>query len=108
MTLEWYERGRREFADGIPRAAAPTPEGRPAGDEWRRGWDEAALTAETDGPPPGVREVAEVSLAMCDGILTLVDANGRTLGRQANVFVEQDQDGVKATVSFFGKNLTAL
>lgn len=110
--MEWYERGRQDFADGVSRAAAPTPEGKPAGDEWRLGWDEAASAAETDKPPPGVREVAEVSLVMRDGVLFMVDASGRMLGRQQNVVVEQDATGgdisCKVHVTFVGNNLTEL
>ena len=101
--MDWRERGKKDFRDGVPRAAAPNSQDTPAGGAWRRGWDEAAGEAEQQG-----LEVAGVALVLRAGRLTLVDAAGRVLGTQANIAVQQNDEGLAAAVTFTGLRLDAV
>ncbi len=99
--MDWRERGKKDFRDGVPRVAAPNSQDTSAGGAWRRGWDEAAGEAERQGI-----EVTEVALVLRAGRLYLVDAAGRVLGTQTSIVIEQNDEGLAAAVTFTGLRLT--
>ena len=100
---DWLERGKKDFRDGVPRVGAPAGEGSAHGNDWRKGWD----AAETEGEQARL-QMADVEIVLHDGRLFLVDEQGRVLGMQTNVVVEQSDDGLAASVSFRGLRLRAV
>ncbi len=101
--IDWYQRGKHDFAEGVPRSGAPSSEEATAGREWRRGWDEAASKARKRRP-----DLSSVELLMRDGRLYLVDESGRVLGNQTNLVLEQGEDGTAASVTFAGLRIRTL
>lgn len=98
--MDWYERGRSDYGEKVGRHCAPTPEGRVAGDEWRRGWD--AAKAEDDGKESKVKtyETVPVRLEAIGGKIMLCDHAGRVIGQQVHLVIETSERGYVASVSF--------
>ena len=99
--MTWRERGAHDLARGIPREPRPCPAGTPEGDDWRAGWDEEAQGA---APEDGhlVFRMAPVGLLLKGGQFHLVDSQGRQLGAQVYIKVEQAEHGHNVTVTFSG------
>lgn len=100
---DWYQRGVHDYNEKVPRIAAPTPVGLPAGDEWRDGWDSAAKVSELEGKQS--LEIAYPELILKAGKLVLIDDRGRVIGVQIGIVVEQHDDEVSASVTFAGLQL---
>ncbi len=101
--MTWEERGAADFAEGVERKPGPFPAGTPEGDDWRAGWDAASAAAPQDGDT--VFRVAPVKLSIVDGRFHLVDPQGRLLGAQSYINVEQAEHGHNVTVTFSGVDL---
>lgn len=96
---EWRARGRKDFANGYPRAAAPSAKDTVPGREWRTGWDEGFAASETKSAE--TREQLAVRLELHDGRLVLTDGLGRIIGTQTACVIEQGETTF-ASVTFAG------
>lgn len=99
--MTWRERGAHDFAQGVEREPGPFPAGEPEGADWRDGWDGAEGAAPEDGDT--VFRVAPVYRIERDSRFYVVDAQGRLLGNQIYINMEQqDQGPPNVTVTLAG------
>ncbi len=97
--MTWRERGAHDFAQGVEREPGPYPARTPEGDDWRAAWDEAqAATPETGDKV--FRMVSVKAMIDGDGRLHAVDSEGRLLGTQTYINLEQTGLGNSLTVTF--------
>jgi hypothetical protein len=94
--MDWQRRGYEDFGNGVPRVAKPNDGS--AGEEWLRGWDEAAARVEDDEPE--TYETIPVRLEIIGGKLMLCDRAGRVIGTQAHIAIETGETGYNVSVTF--------
>lgn len=115
-----FDRGLHDFAVGARRTENPWPLITPEGEAWLQGWlhgkamaeqaptvpggDQTYIVHEGEGPDQELDEEdrADIYLRVSaeTGRLVLCGRDGRALGDQVNLRLEQDDDGVYAIVSF--------
>ncbi len=99
--MDWEAQGRKDRRQAVPIAGAPGPEDTIHGRQWRKGWQEEDTRIEASR-----QEMAPIEVQMRDGKLFLVDGDGRILGNQSGIILQQDEDGLSASVTFVQLDLT--